>query len=450
MNNAKEIDFPRDLDIKCLRIVSPIFNNGIIALNGLYHDLSNIEDKNKFPLQNKMVNFSIPINDGINIGNAFTLSSKFGKVLSTEELEALLIFINKSNNDIELKDIKINVSTELKDNNNKLELKKFSCNTPSNKIILKGLTSISFKLKFIIDSIAKYLIDITMICQSKNYDNIYRKEISSQQPIRNSTDKYKIIDGKVELNFSKRLTFETLFPVKTTERFFNNQMKECFIEETIINQSNRTLILFDMKLSCQSKPNEFFELINGENLTNIIIEPSIELNVIFKITDPNIFLNEKYFILQINWGNLFDINPKKFIKNIENGIDVYNSNFTLNIVDTPGKNILENQSFKVIFSLNKKSKINLVIFVEIESLKDNEKSNDREIEIIDIVDKKIELTKDNPLNTFCLICKSDVLGNVTLPKIKLTVFDSSNNEQLDIYAYEKLLTFNCVTDMNLS
>ena len=450
MNNAKEIDFPRDLDIKCLRIVSPIFNNGIIALNGLYHDLSNIEDKNKFPLQNKMVNFSIPINDGINIGNAFTLSSKFGKVLSTEELEALLIFINKSNNDIELKDIKINVSTELKDNNNKLELKKFSCNTPSNKIILKGLTSISFKLKFIIDSIAKYLIDITMICQSKNYDNIYRKEISSQQPIRNSTDKYKIIDGKVELNFSKRLTFETLFPVKTTERFFNNQMKECFIEETIINQSNRTLILFDMKLSCQSQQNEYFELINEENLKNIIIEPNIELNVIFKISNPNIFLNEKYFILQINWGNLFDINPKKFIKNIENGIDVYNSNFTLNIVDTPGKNILENQSFKVIFSLNKKSKINLVIFVEIESLKDNEKSNDREIEIIDIVDKKIELTKDNPLNTFCLICKSDVLGNVTLPKIKLTVFDSSNNEQLDIYAYEKLLTFNCVTDMNLS
>jgi hypothetical protein len=275
MNNAKEIDFPKDIDIKCLRIVSPIFNNGIIPLSGLYNDLSNIEDKNTFPLENKMVNFSIPINDGINIGNAFTLSSKFGKVLSTEELEALLIFINKSNNDIELKDIKINVSTELKDNNNKLELKKFSCNTPSNKIILKGLTSISFKLKFIIDSIAKYLIDITMICQSKNYDNIYRKEISSQQPIRNSTDKYKIIDGKVELNFSKRLTFETLFPVKTTERFFNNQMKECFIEETIINQSNRTLILFDMKLCCQSKPNEFFELINGENLTNIIIEPSI-------------------------------------------------------------------------------------------------------------------------------------------------------------------------------
>ena len=448
MNNAKEIDFPRDLDIKCLRIVSPIFNNGIIALNGLYHDLSNIEDKNKFPLQNKMVNFSIPINDGINIGNAFTLSSKFGKVLSTEELEAILIFINKSNNEVELKDVKINVSTELK--GNKLELKKFSCNIPSGKIILKGLTSISFKLKFTIDSIAKYLIDITMICQSKNYDNIYRKEISSQQPIRNSTDKYKITDGKVELNLSKRLTFETLFPVKTTEKFFNNQMKECLIEETIINQSNRTLILFDMKLSCQSKPNEFFELINGENLTNVIIEPNIELNVIFKITDPNIFLDEKYFILQINWGNLFDINPKKFIKNIENGIDVYNSNFTLNIVDTPGKNILENQSFKVIFSLNKKSKQNLVIFVEIESLKDNEKSNDREIEIIDIVDKKIELTNDNPLNTFCLICKSDVLGNVTLPKIKLTIFDSSNNEKLDIYAYEKLLTFNCVSEMNLS
>ena len=448
MNNAKEIDFPKDIDIKCLRIVSPIFNNGIIPLSGLYNDLSNIEDKNTFPLENKMVNFSIPINDGINIGNAFTLSSKFGKVLSTEELEAILIFINKSNNEVELNDIKISVSTELKDNNNKPELKKFSCNIPSDKIILKGLTSISFKLKFTIDSIAKYLIDIIMKCQSKNYDNIYRKEISSQHPIRHSTDKYKIIDGKVELNLTKRLTFETLFPIKTTEKFFNNQMKECFIEETIINQSNRTLILFDMKLSCQSQQNEYFELINEENLKNIIIEPNIELNVIFKISNPNIFLNEKYFILQINWGNLFDINPKKFIKNIENGIDVYNSNFTLNIVETPEKNILENQSFKVIFSLNKKSKKNLVIFVEIESLKDNEKSNDREIEIIDIVDKKIELTNDNPLNTFCLICKSDVLGNVTLPKIKLTIFDSHNNEQLDIYSYEKLLTFNCVSEIN--
>ena len=447
--NAKEIDFPKDIDIKCLRIVPPIFNNGNIPLSGLYNDLSNLEDKNTFPLQNKMTNFSIPINDGINIGNAFTLSSKFGKVLSTEELEALLIFINKSNDEVELKDIKISVSTELK-GNNKPEIKKISCNIPSGKISLKGLTSISFKLKFSIDSIAKYLIDIIMKCQSKNYDNIYRKEISSQHPIRNSTDKYKIIDGKVELNLTKRLTFETLFPIKTTEKFFNNQMKECFIEETIINQSNRTLILFDMKLSCQSQQNEYFELINEENLKNIIIEPNIELNVIFKISNPNIFLNEKYFILQINWGNLFDINPKKFIKNIENGIDVYNSNFTLNIVETPEKNILENQSFKVIFSLNKKSKKNLVIFVEIESLKDNEKSNDREIEIIDIVDKKIELTNDNPLNTFCLICKSDVLGNVTLPKIKLTIFDSNNNEQLDNYSYEKLLTFNCVSDINLS
>jgi hypothetical protein len=442
--NAKEIDFPRDIDIKCLRIVPPLFNNGNIPLNGLYNDIYNIEDMKIYPLENKMKNFNFS-SDNINIGNAFSLSSKFGKVLANEDLESLLIFMNKSNNEIEVKNIKINISSEVK--NSKIEQKKFNCNVPSGTIKILPQSSVSFKLSFYIDSIAKYLIDILMICQSKTYDNIYSKEQSSS-PIKTSTDRYTIKNGRVELNLTKRLTFETLYPIKTMEKFFNNQMKNCYIEETIINQSNRTLILFDLKMSPSSNKNQYFELINKDELKNIIIEPNIELNVIFRISNPDLFLNESSFILNITWGNLFDINPKKFIKNIENGIDVYNSNFTLNIVETPEKNILENQSFKVIFSLNKKSKKNLVIFVEIESLKDNEKSNDREIEIIDIVDKKIELTNHNPLNTFCLICKSDVLGNVTLPKIKLTIFDSHNNEQLDIYSYEKLLTFNCVSEIN--
>ena len=49
-----------------------------------------------------------------------------------------------------------------------------------------------------------------------------------------------------------------------------------------------------------------------------------------------------------------------------------------------------------------------------------------------------------------MVCKSDVLGNVTLPKIKLTVFDNNSNDQLKNYTYEKLLTFNCIKDNNLS
>ena len=74
------------------------------------------------------------------------------------------------------------------------------------------------------DSIAKYIIDIQMMCLSRNYDNIYRKEQSNQM-IRNSTDKYKINQGRVELNLTKRLTFETLFPLKTTERNNNKSIE---------------------------------------------------------------------------------------------------------------------------------------------------------------------------------------------------------------------------------
>ena len=444
--NAKEIDFPKDIDIKCLRIVSPLFNNGYLSLNGLYNNILNNEDKNTFPLKNKMKNFNISPNDGLNIGNIFSLTSKFGKVLATEDLDALLIFINKSNYDVEMKDIKVNISSE---KNSKNEEKKFFCDIPTGIIKLQSQMSISYKLKFNIDSIAKYIIDIQMICLSRNYDNIYRKEQSNQM-IRNSTDKYKINQGRVELNLTKRLTFETLFPLKTTEKFFNNQMENCFIEETIINQSNRNLILYDIKMSPQSNQSEKVELINEENFKYIILAPNVELNVVFKISNPNIFLFEKNFILNINWGNLFDIEPKIFIKEIENEIDVYNPFFTINIILPKVQQIYENQSFKIVFSLNKKVKPNLVILVETEPLKENENSNDREIEIIDIIDKKIELTNDNPLNTFCLVCKSDVLGNVTLPKIKLTVFDNNSNDQLKNYTYEKLLTFNCIKDNNLS
>ena len=442
--NAKEIDFPRDIDIKCLRIVPPLFNNGNIPLNGLYNDIYNIEDMKIYPLENKMKNFNFS-SDNINIGNAFTLSSKFGKVLANEDLESLLIFMNKSNNEIEVKNIKINISSEVK--NSKIEQKKFNCNVPSGTIKILPQSSISFKLSFNIDSIAKYLIDILMICQSKTYDNIYSKESKEQSsyPIKTSTDRYTIKNGRVELNLTKRLTFETLYPIKTMEKFFNNQMKNCYIEETIVNQSNRTLILFDLKMSPSSNKNQYFELINKDDLKNIIIEPNIELNVIFRISNPDLFLNENSFILNITWGNLFDINPKNFIKEIGNKIDVYNPYLNINIIEYPEKDVIENQSFKIIFSLKKKAKKNLLIFIQTESLKDNEK-NEREIEIIDIVDKKIELNDENSINNFCLVCKSDVLGNVTLPKIKLSIFDNNSNEKLNVLEYERLLTFNCVKE----
>ena len=76
-------------------------------------------------------------------------------------------------------------------------------------------------------------------------------------------------------------------------------------------------------------------------------------------------------------------------------------------------------------------------------MRDNDKSNDREIEIIDIIEKKIELNEKMPENHFVLICKSDVLGNVYLPRLKFLLYEEKNTNP-NGNVYDALLTFNCV------
>ena len=78
-----------------------------------------------------------------------------------------------------------------------------------------------------------------------------------------------------------------------------------------------------------------------------------------------------------------------------------------------------------------------------EALRDNDKSNDREIEIIDIIEKKIELNDKKRENNFVLICKSDVLGNVYLPRLKFLLYEDINSNPSG-NVYDALLSFNCV------
>ena len=81
-------------------------------------------------------------------------------------------------------------------------------------------------------------------------------------------------------------------------------------------------------------------------------------------------------------------------------------------------------------------------------MRDNDKSNDREIEIIDIIEKKIELNKTKPENNFILICKSDVLGNVYLPRLKFLLYEG-NNTNPNGNVYDALLSFNCIQKKEL-
>jgi hypothetical protein len=440
----RETDFPQFINLKCLRLNPPNLNKLITPLNGLYNDINNKEDINVFPLEKKISNFSLSSNN-LNIENVFIINEKFGKVYFSEIFEAILIFINTSNYyEIELKNIEIVIAIEVK---KKLLRVRFQSDIPQNIIYIKPLESYGIKIRFKIETNYKYLIDTYAICQCKYYDEIIAKDDNKGlYRIFNKTEKYQISNGRVELNFVRRFTFDGLTPFSTQEKYIN-QLKNCIIEQTIKNISNFTLVLNDFKMNSKFKPDEYFEIDNLDLIKNTILEPNEEMNVVFKIKNVEIFSNEKSFFLTIKWTHLFDLIPKNYIKEIENGFDLYNNYIALNVVEQPINEIIENQNFKIIFSLSKKTKQNIIVVIETEALRDCEKSNDREIEIIDIVQKKLELSEDIPINTFSLICKSDILGGVNLPKIRLSVFDNRNS-LLQSFTFENLLGYNCVKGIN--
>ena len=113
-------------------------------------------------------------------------------------------------------------------------------------------------------------------------------------------------------------------------------------------------------------------------------------------------------------------------------------------MEKPDKNININENFKIILKVETKNpNKKYIISLSKEALRDNDKSNDRELEIIDIEEKKIELNKNTPENQFILICKSDVLGYVYLPRLKFLLYEDNNSNPTG-NVFDALLSFNCV------
>ena len=56
----------------------------------------------------------------------------------------------------------------------------------------------------------------------------------------------------------------------------------------------------------------------------------------------------------------------------------------------------------------------------------------------------MELNSKTPSNNFILICKSDVLGNVYLPRLKFSLYEGDKNNPIE-NIYKALLSFNCIS-----
>lgn len=99
-------------------------------------------------------------------------------------------------------------------------------------------------------------------------------------------------------------------------------------------------------------------------------------------------MEEEKYILNIKWLNLFDVNEKDYIYEFSNTLNTYNNYYKITVLEKPEKNIIINENFKIILKLETKNiNNNYIISLSQETLRDNDKSNDKEIEIIDITEK---------------------------------------------------------------
>ena len=451
---AQELKVIKDIEIRFFRLVPPSLNSLTLPLSGIYNDIDITETDTTHPLLNKFRNFDIASPGCVNIENLYSLTTSFGKIYANETLEGLIIFINISEHEVVIKDLEITLKIDEKPETKTKEQKKLlDAKLPPQGILIQARGCYTIKFKNLLEFVSKYTIDINLRTLSSSYN--YQYNLSKQRVlIKDSGKDYCIVDGNVEVFNNKKLTFDVNYPVKITEKFHNYQMNLCYIETKITNNTIYPLTIIDLQLSPKSNNKIQIPLVDSLEQINknqndlplskyFTLQPEEEANILFKIDDQNVFFSENKFVLQIKWLNLFDCNPKTHIYEFANTLNTFNPYFKITVSEKPDGDIIENQNFKITLKLDtKKPEKKFTVSMSQEALRDNDKSNDREIEIIDIIEKKIELSKKTPTNNFILICKSDILGSVYLPRLKFILYEDNSSSSGSVY--DALLYFNCV------
>ena len=452
--HIEELKNPNYLEIKLFRLTAPLFNNSNIPLSGLYNELSNIESK-EYELKSKFKNFDIDSPDFINKENLFTIKyDQNEKILLGERMDYILTFVNNSKDNLIVKDLiaKLVSNNERIKSEKRLELK-FEEN--KKEIIIPAYKSYSMPLKFKIKTVCKFQLNIFCSTKSKLYNDDYFKR-RQRNIIRETTSSYIIRNNHVKFQEFKKFELEVFNPFIVKEKFFNINVNQCLISIKIKNNTDNILTITDLKLNPKEKPNIIKLVKSLEEIKNcgkkkendskyLSLQPKEELMTLFKIEDPDLFYDNDNFTLYIFWLKEFDFNPKVYSYDFYNALNTYNNYFKLTIKEKPETDIILNQNFRIVINLKTKSKdkkYNISISQE-QIYDDDDKSDDREIEIIDIIEKNIELNSKVQNNDFILICKSDILGNIYLPKLKFTLTEGDINIPV-IKIYDSLLSFNCV------
>ena len=382
----QELKLPKDIEIKFYRLSYPILNTSNLPLSGIYQP----EPLNsQFPFENKFTKFSIG-----NLENFFSFNSSFGKVFLLEKLEGLIIFANNSDNHITIKDLDINIIIEPMKDSKKIQKKISDVKLPPSGIQIRPKNAFSVKMEIFLDIVGKYMIDINLRVRSSAYNTLYNT-LKLKGKVRDSPKEFRIVDGNVESLNNKKLTFDVNYPFKIKETFHNKQLNECFIDIKIKNNTIYPITICDLFLSPKLKKaqssklsdilsmdknnnqeiinkiplvqtleeinnNEFIPL--DKSINNIInntkyttLESDEEINLLFKITDSNIYNIEPIFILEIKWLNLFDAKIKKFLYEFPNQLNTFNKFYKISVIEKPEGNIIKGQNFYIKLKLETKN-----------------------------------------------------------------------------------------------
>ena len=449
------LKIPKDIEIKFHRLAYPLLNLFNLPLNGLYNPIDNIESE-CYSLYNKFKNFDISSQNCANIDNLFSINIKDGKIFTDEDLDAILILVNKSQHEIIVKDLKITIKMEDKKVN--YPEKRLDINFPNNFASIKPKKAYTVHIKTHLNNESKYKINIYFNSRSFAYDNLYYK-LKQRNAVKEKSEYYSIVNGSVEFFIHKTFNFEVYNPFKIKEIFHNCKGYKSIIEIRIFNCTSYPLTILKLILYPKNNKNEIIPLvksleeIKGDKYTQnmsdskyLTIQSKEEIIVLFKIENNDLFFDENKFILNISWLNYFDFNAKIFTYEFNNNINLYNEYYKISITTKPNGDIILNQNFKIIINLkSKKLDQNYVANITVETITDNNNnSNNGEIEIIEMSEKKIELNSKNSSKNFVLICKSNNLGNVHLPKLKLILYEEDKNTPIE-NIYENLLSFNCIS-----
>ena len=466
---SQEFHPKKEVEIKFFRLLSPIYSPPNPSLTGFYHNIDSLETQ-EYPLENKFQNFDIIAPSSFSYQNIFSLIPNFGRVYYKEILEGLLLFKNKSDHEVTLKSLEVSIIIDEKIET-KTQRSKYivDIKLPKEGVILDKYEVYSIKFFNRLEFASKYTILIELKVKSSTYDYQYN-EAKQNNLIKDEKD--FIVDGEsIEIPISKRLTFDVNYPFKIIEKFYNYQLNTCFIELKIINRTIYPLTLTDIYLIPKLSPSKKFTLVDSlqqisqnqsQNLFDFSKEPppcppsptpcskyltlqtDEEIAILFKISEPDLFYNEDKYVLNIKWLNLFDLDEKEFLYEFSNTLNTYNNYYKITVVEKPEKYIILNQNFNIILKIETKNpNKKYIISLSQEALRDNDKSNDKEIEIIDIKEKEIELNQKKTEDNFILVCKSDILGNVYLPRLKFLLYEDNNNNPTG-NVFDALLSFNCI------